>query len=430
MNKIGLFFLLLVLAFSSNEVSAQRNPITSATLTIDAINHATCFGGTGTVYLQLTVTSTSSPYVIGGSILVLNKDGVYHSTIGNSIIQSTASISIPITNLTPGVYTISGTADVVTQGTGALQGIPGLNNLTVFVGYQAIWTETKQMNIITSTVLQNVITPTQTYAGARATNADANDFWFLATPFHNTSNLTNRSVYVSLTNTAPLVAFIPGTHNNYLEFRRAGADPNTGDGVYYKSTTGTYKLTGVTYTDKIRVVRNGTNITFYKDHGTTALASGATNPYVAINNIPVNLTTFTTVQNDGVNIGTSLKCTSSNDAYATLFDEVDGLYYTMKNGKLRFVFNQNYDTQNNLKFNIYNFLGSLHKTQANFPAVQATYGDNYITLDLTTTSGCLGEGIFVLEVISDKKEKMYLRFYNEYKSCTVEGEIPPGGIGG
>ena len=157
---------------------------------------------------------------------------------------------------------------------------------------------------------------------------------------------------------------------------------------------------------------------------------GSFTPYSVANNSPLTLTAHTKVINDGVTVATRSKCTSSDDAYATLFDEVDGSYYTMKNGKLRFVFNQNYDTQNNLKFNIYNFLGSLQKTQANFPAVQATYGDNYITLDLTTSSACLGEGIFVLEVISDKKEKTYLRFYNEYKACAPEGETPPGGIGG
>lgn len=308
-------------------------------------------------------------------------------------------------------------------------GIPGLNTITVFLGYNAVWNEIKEMAIqtVTSTVLQNVTTPTQTYAGARASNTDIDDFWFLATPTFNSGNVTNRSVYVSLVNTVGLVSFIPASQNGYLEFRKAGSDPNTGDGVYYKSTAGTFKLTGVLYTDKIRVSRSGTSILFYKDQGATPLASGATNPYTLTFGTQPVLTSFTTVINDGVNIVTSLKCNSSADAYATLFNELDGYYYTMKNGKLRFTFNQNYDTQNNLKFNIYDRKGLLMKTQASFPAVQVTYGENYLTLDLTTTSGCIGQDFFILEVISDKKEKTYLRFYNEYNSCTPAYEGSGGG---
>ena len=71
------------------------------------------------------------------------------------------------------------------------------------------------------------------------------------------------------------------------------------------------------------------------------------------------------------------------------------------------------------------------KTQASFPAVQVTYGENYLTLDLTTTNGCIGQDFFILEVISDKKEKTYLRFYNEYNSCTPAYEGSGGdGQGG
>lgn len=430
MNAIKLFFILGVFFCFFLSGFAQKGTVTSATLTLNSIANATCFNGTGDAVVQLTVSCNTAPYSVGGYTLILNKDGVYYTTLNSSTQQSVISIAIPISDLPPGRYDVSGTANVTNPSTSLSYGFPSFTTLTFFIGYHALWTETKEMTIqsVPSTVLQNIATPTQTYAGARASNTDIGDSWFIATPSFNSGNATNRSVYVSLVNTAALVSFNPSTQNGYLEFRKGGSALL--DGVYYKSTAGIFKLAGVTYTDKIRVVRSGSNLTFFKDQETTALASGSTNPYVATLGTQIYLTAFTTVISDGVNVITSLKCNSSTDTYATLFYEVDGYYYTIKNGKLRFTFNQNYDTQNNLKFNIYNSLGLLSKTQANFPAVQVTYGDNYLTLDLTTTSGCLGQGFFVLEVISDKKEKMFLRFYNEYNSCLPEGETPPEGTGG
>jgi hypothetical protein len=389
-------FLFLATFCCVGPISAQRIVITTATITLNSLNHATCFNATGDINVQLTVTCNTTPFVIGGYTVVINKDGVYYSTISSSTVQSSISIAIPITGLPPGSYVISGTANVVNPSDLTFYGAPGFNtNISFFLGYHALWTETKEMAVqtLSSTVLQNVTTPTSTYAGARASNTDIGDFWFLATPFFNSGNATNRSVYVSLVNTAGLVSFTPSTQNGYLEFRKAGSDPATGDGVYYKSTSGTFKLTGVTYTDKIRVARMGSNMLFFKDQGGTALASGATSPYIASLGTQIVLTPFTTVINDGVDIATSFRCNSSSDVYATLFHELDGYYYTMKNGKLRFVFDQNYDTQNNLKFNIYDRKGLLMKTQASFPAVQVTNGENYITLDLTTSNGCIGKDL-------------------------------------
>lgn len=435
MNWMRSLFILLVVVSWSEKSYGQRP---RALASLNSITHATCYGTMGNVSVNVSLSGVAAGTVVGGYTLVLDKDGVYYTTLTSSTIQSTTSVNVPITGLPPGEYVLSGTVTAYSTSTSSVTGAYS-GDCNFSLGYQAVWNELQEMVIQSnpSTVLQNVTTTSQSYAGARISNTDAGDFWILITPTFNSGNATNRSVFVPLSYTAGVGAFNPVTMNHYLEFRKAGSDPNTGDGIYYKSPSGTVKFNGLTYTSKIFVRRTSGSISFYNDLGSGGgllymplTANGSLTPYSVTNSSPLSLTTQTKVINDGVTIATSSKCTSSNDAYAMLFDEVDGAYYTMKNGKLRFIFNQNYDTQNNLKFNIYNFLGSLQKTQANFPAVQATYGDNYITLDLTTSSGCLGEGIFVLEVISDKKEKTYLRFYNEYKACTPEGETPPGGIGG
>jgi hypothetical protein len=427
MNLIrGLFFFTLCIICNYSHGQILR---ASAAVTLNSVNHATCYGAKGDLNLNLTLINPPASNVIGGYTLVVNKDGAYYTTLSSATIQSSTSIVLPLTNLLPGIYDVSGT--IISTNTSAMTSTSFTVSLTyIAVGYHAVWVDLKEMTAqtIPSTVLQSVTTPSQTYAGARASNTDIGDFWLIAAPAFNNGNVSNRSVYVSLVNTASLVSFIPASHYNYLEFRKAGSDPLTGDGVYYKSTSGTFKLAGVTYTDKIRVERVGSTISFYKDQSTTPLASGSTNPYTVTNSSQINITAFTSVISDGVNVGTSFKCNSSSEVYATLFNELDGYYYNVKNGKLRFIFNQNYDTQNNLKFNIYNQRGALLKTQTNYPAVQATYGDNYLTIDLTTTDGCIGRGMFSLEVISDKKEKMYLRFYNEYNGCIPVLEQDPGGF--
>lgn len=120
---------------------------------------------------------------------------------------------------------------------------------------------------------------------------------------------------------------------------------------------------------------------------------------------------------------TNFTCKPYNtDMYAQLKYEMDGYYHIMKNGEIKFVFDQEYDDAN-LTFNLYNSEDILIKTQADFPAVGTTHGMNYKTI-LVRDSYCIGSGFFYLEFINSKKEKMYLRFYNDYTGCTpseVEG---------
>lgn len=433
MNLIrGLFLFLILISWSEKSFGQIVRPRVASTI---STSHPTCYGATGSGSITITLVGFQAAAVVGGYTLVINKDGAYYMTLTSSTIQSTASVVVPITGaLVPGDYSISGTATAYNSSTSSVIGAYSVSN-NFSLGYQAVWNELREMAIQSpqSIVRQNVTATSQAYAGARTLNNDAGDFWFIITPMFNSANTGNRSIFVPLFYTSGLGTFNPSTFTHYIEFRRAGSDPATGDGIYYKSPTGTVKFEGVSYDNVLKVYRNAGTITLYVNGALFPLTynnGGTSTFFTTTNNSTSALSVHTKVLNDGVSVETSIKCNTPEEVYATLFDEVDGAYYTMKNGKLRFVFNQNYDTQNNLKFNIYNFLGNLQKVQTNFPAVQATYGDNYITLDLTTTSGCLGQGMFVLEVISDKKEKTYLRFYNEYNSCTPEVETLPGGIGG
>lgn len=118
--------------------------------------------------------------------------------------------------------------------------------------------------------------------------------------------------------------------------------------------------------------------------------------------------------NDGFkDVITSFPCPTPSDLYGHLKYTLDGFHHTMKNGKIRFVFDQEYDTDN-LTFNIYNQNDVLVKTQSHFSPIQTTNGDNYLTIDVSDNTHCIGRGFFYLEVINSKKEKMYLRFFNDF----------------
>jgi hypothetical protein len=139
---------------------------------------------------------------------------------------------------------------------------------------------------------------------------------------------------------------------------------------------------------------------------------------------------YSNIPNMGVaDVVASFQCIQySSTNYAKLKYDLDGYYHVMKNGKINFVFNQEYDTQSQLKFNIYNSNDVLMKTHLDYPNQQVTNGENYISLDVTGASTCIGVGMFYLEVINDKKEKFYLRFYNDYTLCYPQAEQSGGGL--
>lgn len=108
---------------------------------------------------------------------------------------------------------------------------------------------------------------------------------------------------------------------------------------------------------------------------------------------------------------TSFKCASGSEVYAETTYEMNGFYHVVNDGKLRFVYEEEYNSANQLKFNIYNDRNDVVKTQANYAAINTKLGDNYLTVDLSNLGGYSNNGFYYLEIINEKKEKKYLRFY-------------------
>ena len=122
--------------------------------------------------------------------------------------------------------------------------------------------------------------------------------------------------------------------------------------------------------------------------------------------------------------------------YATLQRKLDGGFYYVGNGALRFVYDEEYsDSDNRLNFTIYTDYNYPVATSAGMPAnllpsIVTRYGDNRYTINIAacniTSNGYLPSGYYILEVVNEKNEKRYLRFKHTntiiYNNCNPNNQ--------
>lgn len=107
--------------------------------------------------------------------------------------------------------------------------------------------------------------------------------------------------------------------------------------------------------------------------------------------------------------------------YAILKRELDAGYYLVKDGNLKFKFDEEYnDLNDKMSFKIYNDQHTLVSNSATIPStaipliLTSDFGENFKTLNLLhcsiSSSGSLPNGYYILEVENEKHEKWYLRF--------------------
>ena len=122
------------------------------------------------------------------------------------------------------------------------------------------------------------------------------------------------------------------------------------------------------------------------------------------------------------NVITSFQCRQGQEIFGELKYDLDGYYHIMKNGKINIEFIQEY-APSTLNFTIFNEMDESVKTNADFATITTNPGKNLITIDVSNNTNCLGQGFFYIEVVNDKKEKLYLRFYNDYSGCVFNEEM-------
>ncbi len=177
-------------------------------------------------------------------------------------------------------------------------------------------------------------------------------------------------------------------------------------------------LTTVTANNTFRVYREGSNIYYYKN--STLLRTVATN---ASNSLITDVAIKNT--NGKIYNTASSFCAppvipaSSDTVYAVLKTELDGGYYTAKNGILSFIYFEDYNDQDaKLNYAVYDQRHNLIASSNNY-SLKVSYGENKYSLNTASDLQMnvnTSRNYYTLEVINEKKEKWMLRFYNDV-SC-------------
>lgn len=100
------------------------------------------------------------------------------------------------------------------------------------------------------------------------------------------------------------------------------------------------------------------------------------------------------------------------EEYGLPYFKLDGNYYTTRNNILSVEYPGEYNVSK-LKFNVYNDLNQVVATQSNNTVVNTLYvtnGDNRFRFNFGCTGVPLTPGFYIMEIINEKNEKMYMRF--------------------
>lgn len=328
-----------------------------------------------------------------------------------TVLQPQTTVALSSTPITapmagPGIYRISGTLNVA----------PGYPFSTlVYLGIETTWQQVSGYTLTPNSYSLTRNLPTQLNSFSRALTENiipegtAGEGWISFFP-QNTQQFGTGTTLVSFTSGIG-IPHAPTSADTWFNFKKVPATIYTPPMLMIGINPGNApaSLLYYPYDANLRMQVIGNQIfLFINDEPIVLFARPPGKLRVKFN---------TNGSNEGpVHVLSSYACAPNEVQYAHLKYTLDGFYHVMRDGKIRFMFEQEYNSSN-LKFNLYNELDELVKTQADFPAVAVTNGPNEITLDVSNNANCIGQKYFYLEVINDKKEISYLRFYNDFNGC-------------
>ena len=100
-------------------------------------------------------------------------------------------------------------------------------------------------------------------------------------------------------------------------------------------------------------------------------------------------------------------------AYAPVKKQLDGGHYIARNGKLMFKYEEQYnDPDSKLRYRILDRRYQIIRDETDLP-IDIHQGINYLNLDISCAGLGLNRRHYILEVINDKEERFYLRFFQD-----------------
>ena len=397
---------------------------------IDEINPGSCFGSFGKVAGHIQVISLANLVSQTGFNTVLKNSSLVAQPMDAGFSHTNYSFS----NLLPGNYTLTTTYNVVTNG--VVNPTPVVLNYNVVVGNKLSWENMVAAVENFSPANGSTLFATSTAWGHASSVNDVN----IAPTDTYVDFSSNLSGYFITTNTsAPFLSLITlASGTAYLGFGDPGVTPLTttvpaGFTGYCitKSFLGPFLITRI-----VGGVASGAPISFvagdkFRFVYNSALQKGSLYKYSSANvlgaEVPFTTLDYASVTgnekkliaylkaNSGrgfITLSTNMLC-SAKPIYAKLEKKLTGVKYSVNLNKFYFFYDEEYASTSKLTYLVYDknnvvVLNTATQTLTNTVAgaVNREYGDNRYSLDVTS----LAAGSYVLEVINEKGEKLYLRF--------------------
>jgi hypothetical protein len=428
-------FLILMLCFHGRAFGLTF----TGSQTILSLQNRTCYGGSSITFIANILNDTPSA-VCGVDYFVNNQSkfelragplptsplvgsllsgyNVFCHLTGNGVGVGGIFDLSNTSTYPPGVYTLVGKILMIGGSNSAIT-----LSSTFTVGYETAWSDLLNMTASPNpySCKQSQVTANVAFGRALSSNyLSGNTTGWIETSAQFGTVTTSRSVYLLIGNTSNTTAFLPANAVTYLEYRKGGTVTTTsGEGLYIKNGTLTYKLQNVNLASRIRIDRTSGVLKFYN---TTDLVNPLTAINLATPTVPaaalsiaytngIQISAYASILDDGLsNVISSFSCLPASTLYASLSDKLDGTNYKATD-KLCFYYNEAYEVAAAapLNYKIFNLTHTLVQgsTGANIVNVNRVYGDNRYELNVSSLAA---PASYILEVTNDKKEVFYLRF--------------------
>lgn len=390
---------------------------------LDPIEQGSCLGSFGRIsgVLVPLILSTKSPY---------NPSALLTNSSNDPQILDTglpSNMHYRFSNLLPGNYTLKVTFYWRNNVTLVVDPTPVVYTYNLVVASKIAWEN--KVNVLEIPTTQSLVSTTSmltNYGHAASTNelilpsGDAFIDFGIDVPSGPGNSMVGliglyNSNVVTLGNTPP----VNFTGFGFVKLQWAFF---TLYGAYKYQTGQSTGIGSFSPSDKFRLVYTPNSPTSQKGFlykytngilGTTPIATVDYAPTVPPGSSVNKILTYVSGLNRGFSgLSTNLPC-SPNFVYAKLEKKLVGVKYKVHLNKFYFFYDEEYASTASLTYNVYDnnnlvvlSTGTQVLTNTVSGAVNREYGDNRYSLDVTS----LAVGSYVLEVINEKKEKLYLRF--------------------
>lgn len=354
-----------------------------------------CYSESGTLTFKITKIVEGVPASL--SYTITNQDGnTYTSGTGLTFTD------ISINNVPPGIYTISGSV-------GSLVFTPYI----VYFGYETNWDDvvdyTNSPN--SYSVERQIASSASNFSSARSENylMSSDEGWVRFKPrVPGANGLTPN--FARLTNVNPYAVY-PSLNEDFFFVVKYG----NGEFVFHNFNSAS----------QLGFMSMNSYATVHYDQVNPRIQLNTTTTPISLGSLGRTFRAMSGPQNHGFhNVISSYGCvrqTIDEIGYYELRRTIDGGFAHSAEGKIKFTFDEEYNTESTDKItlNIYNNSHGLEEQIANgiaqngTPVLNYIFDDNRCILDLDGL-GLTPEQHYILEVITSKKDKLYMRFIYKY----------------